>query len=414
MTAGTTRRFHLYQRRIKDKASGKPVKAWYYWFYDGDGKRIRRSCGESKVPCLLRREAEEAIARIESEEAERSLADAAALTAARSVRFRDIAAGMYEAGGKHMRLRVERGEALTDITMDECASLLENWILPKWGDMLPSAIGAAAVEDWLMEADRSNSWRNRVIEVLGEVFSECVRYEVIPHAPHFERFKRRGRKQSVLDTGEISALFPDDPAELDAVWTSPDPREPKNTGLMFGALFALMLSTGMRSGEGRAVRYSQIDKKRSGVIINQAFDARERIITHLKKGDDDDPRLRAVIVPGRAMRAVEWWMDAAPRHEGEDLVFMFRGGSIRKEHLGARFALGLENAEIKTEGRKVTPHALRYTYTTRMRRLIPGEPLRLMTGHQDKEMTDYYTRTELEGQLVSLQEHRPAIERFYV
>jgi integrase len=413
MTAGTTRRYHLYQRRIKDKASGKPVKAWYYWFYDGDGKRVRRSCGESKVPCLLRREAEEAIARIEAAEADREKSAAAALAAARSVRFRDIAAGMYQEDGKHMRLRVERGEALTDITMDECAGLLKNWILPKWGDMLPSAIGSAAVEDWLMEADRSNSWRNRVIEVMGEVFSECVRYEVIPQAPHFARFKRRGRKQSILDTDEIAALFPDEQSALDAAWTSPDPREPKNTGLMFGALFALMLSTGMRSGEARAVRYSQIDRKRSGVIINQAFDARERVITHLKKGDDDDPRLRAVIVPDRAMRALGWWIKTAPKHESDDLVFVFRGGAIRKEHLTNRFALGLKNAEIKTEGRKVTPHALRYTYTTRMRRLIPGEPLRLMTGHQDKDMTDYYTRTELEGQLVSLQEHRPAIERFW-
>lgn len=414
MIAGSTGKYHIYQRTIKESATGKPVRAWYYWYLDDDGKQIRRSCGQSKLPCLLRRDAEAAIAEIEHQEAMADEKSAQALRAARAVRFKDIAAGMYEADGKHMKLRVERGEGLTDTTMAECRGYLKRWIIPKWGDSLPAEIRGAAVEDWLLEVKRSNSFKNRCLEVMNEVFSECVRYEIISDIPKIVRLKRRSRKQSVLETKEIAALFPDTAEGLAAIWKETDPREPPGCGLMFGALFLLMLATGARSGEARAIRYSQIDRKRAGLIIDQSLDAKQRIVGHLKKGDDDDPRLRASIIPSRAMRALEWWIAAAPPPKSDDdLVFMFKGKHVTKDHLVARFATGLKNAKVNTVGRRITPHALRYTYTTRMRRLIPGDPLRLMTGHQDADMTDYYTRTELEGQLTSLQEYRPAIERFW-
>jgi len=135
---------------------------------------------------------------------------------------------------------------------------------------------------------------------------------------------------------------------------------------MFGALFALMVSTGLRSGEARAIRLQQIDRVRGGLVIDQSIDARHRIISHLKKGNDDDPRLRVVLVPSRAMMYLDWWMDAAPRtEEGMDLVFSYRGRLVRKDHLVDRFALGIVAAGIDTTGRKLTPHALRYTYNTR-------------------------------------------------
>jgi integrase len=412
MTAGTTGKYHIFKRKIKETGTGKAIKAWYYWFDDESGARIRRSCGEAKQPVLLQREAEARIEHIEVEEKKRQAKAVETISAARAVRFKDIAAKMYLADGKHMKLRTERGEALTDTTMEECRGYLDNHIVPKWGAYLPADISGAEIEDWLMEKDRSNSWRNRCFEVMAEVFSECVRYKVIPRAPEMKRFHRKKSKQGTLTDKEIAMLFPECPGALDCIWRQSDAREGRYGGLMFGALFALILSTGMRSGEGRAVRREQIDRKRFGLIIDQSVDSKNRIVGHLKKGGEDDPRLRVAIIPARAMKILDWWLKVAPPIPS-DLIFSYRGETITKEHLGARFALGLDRAGIDKEGRKLTPHALRYTYNTRMARLIPGEPLRLMIGHRDEAMTDQYTRVELENQLVSLQEHRPAIERFW-
>jgi len=114
----------------------------------------------------------------------------------------------------------------------------------------------------------------------------------------------------------------------------------------------------------------------------------------------------------RAMEMLDWWIERASKTD-TGLIFSYRGHSINKDHLVARFSTGLENAKIDHADRKLTPHALRYTYNTRMRRLIPGEFLRMMTGHQDEAMTDHYPRTELDGQLVSLQPYRKQIESFW-
>ncbi len=254
MVAGKSGKYHLYKRTINVSASGKPVKAWYYWFDDDSGARLRRACGTAKVPCLKQKDAEAAIARIEAAEEEALQAADEALRVSHAVRIRDVAADMYTEDSKHMRLRKERGEGLTDTTMKECRGYLKNYILPKWGDHLPGDMDGAEIEDWLLDIDRSNAWRNRCLEVFGEVFSECVRYKIIARAPEIKRFKRRGLKRDVLSTAEIEALFPECPGALECIWRHPDPREPASCGLMFAALFSLVIGTGLRSGEGNLSR----------------------------------------------------------------------------------------------------------------------------------------------------------------
>ena len=55
---------HLYQRTIT--RNGKSFKAWYYWFYDEDGKQVRKSCGQNGKPCIRKRDAEAFIASLDA------------------------------------------------------------------------------------------------------------------------------------------------------------------------------------------------------------------------------------------------------------------------------------------------------------------------------------------------------------
>ena len=56
---------HLFQRTIT--RNGKKIKAWYYWYYDENGKQVRKSCGKDGKPCLLKRDAESFISCASSE-----------------------------------------------------------------------------------------------------------------------------------------------------------------------------------------------------------------------------------------------------------------------------------------------------------------------------------------------------------
>ena len=71
------------------------------------------------------------------------------------------------------------------------------------------------------------------------------------------------------------------------------------------------------------------------------------------------------------------------------------------ENIEDIFHNAVKKAGIDTSDRKITMHSLRYTYVTRMRQLYDGELVRKMVGHAQIEMTDYYTRNELDETLHS-------------
>lgn len=57
-----------------------------------------------------------------------------------------------------------------------------------------------------------------------------------------------------------------------------------------------------------------------------------------------------------------------------------------------------------TDGRRLIPHSLRYTYVSRMRRQMSAEDLKNYTGHSSTTMVDYYSRRSLELLLQGLPE----------
>lgn len=92
-------------------------------------------------------------------------------------------------------------------------------------------------------------------------------------------------------------------------------------GFMFGALYALMVSTGLRNGEawvihpsqfivfdgktietmidpGGAVRQLEALNLVYGLIIDRMYNSEGKVVKHLKKGDEaDDPKLRVTVLP---------------------------------------------------------------------------------------------------------------------
>lgn len=67
----------------------------------------------------------------------------------------------------------------------------------------------------------------------------------------------------------------------------------------------------------------------------------------------------------------------------------------------------VSRADINVGKRILTPHSLRYTHITRMRRDVAGETVQKIAGHTSMEMTDYYTRAEIPEMVAAI---KPAAE----
>jgi integrase len=190
--------------------------------------------------------------------------------------------------------------------------------------------------------------------------------------PEFEPFKRNGRRQDTLSSEELIKLFHYDEKELIEIWKRPDNmrKEQPEIALMFGTLFCVTVSAGLRSGEIRALHTDQISLANSGLIIDRAVDDRGEI-GPLKKATEEDSRSRAVIIPEITLKMLGRWlkrMAESPNYPG--LVFPYHGKPVANSYILDRFHYGLKNAGIDYESRRLTVHCLRYTYNTRMRTLL--------------------------------------------
>ena len=74
----------------------------------------------------------------------------------------------------------------------------------------------------------------------------------------------------------------------------------------------------------------------------------------------------------------------------------------------------ISKAAIEVGSRKLTPHSLRYTYVTRMRRYIDGDIVRILAGHTTQEMTDYYTKPMIDDMIKQIEASKEATEKLFL
>jgi integrase len=99
------------------------------------------------------------------------------------------------------------------------------------------------------------------------ILREAKREGIIEIIPEFEPFKRAGKRQDILSSEELTTLFPYDEKELVEIWKRLDDmrKEREEIALMFGPLFCVTVSAGLRSGEVRALHGEQVSIPNSGL-----------------------------------------------------------------------------------------------------------------------------------------------------
>ena len=351
--------YHLFRKTVLGK-NGRQVRRWYYWFYDADGKRKSRAC----PGCTNRADAEAYIKALPQDFIKGSL-------------IRDISRNMFLPGSDHVIRREKLGKHVNADSLIDSRRYIKT-IISLWGDIPISDLSSKTVIETLLTIERSSSWKNRIITILKEVYAEAAWQGIKLTPPVIPRFSNNWRKADILTRDEIKRLFVLDNFPSYDIY----------------ALFYLCFLAGLRLGEARAIQYNQISFETKTLLLN-GFCKQSGVKTFfLKSGSENNPKWRIVLLPDIALKILKPYFDRP--FSGNVFLWMRNNKPYREEYLESCFKKALAKAGIETEGRRLIPHSLRYTYVTRMRRYAPIELVQKLAGHTSEGMTEYYTRFSIE------------------
>lgn len=351
--------YHLFKRTVVSK-NGKQVKRWYYWFEVNGVKKIR-VCPK----CTNRQDAQAYINALPKENID-------------SLTINEITKQMFLPNSAHVSRREQLGKKSSVESLKDCRRYIHH-IQQLWGTKSILKLTVKDIVSSLLEiTDRSSSWKNRMITILKEVYSEASWQGINVTLPSIPRFQKNYKKADILTTDEINKLF------VEQNFPSYD---------IYLLLF-LCLLCGLRLGEARAIQYNQIYFEKKILVVNGFCRRDGQKMPFLKKGNEENPKWRIVVLPDLAINLLKCYFDK--KHEPDDFLFEKDGKPYRKEHIENSFRKALVKAKINRENKRLIPHSLRYTYVTRMRRYLPLDLVQKLAGHTTEGMTEYYTRFSVE------------------
>ena len=286
-----------------------------------------------------------------------------------------------------------KNRSLTKAVTDNRRGQLRNHLFPKFGNRKLSEITAIEIEDWLVSLPLAGQTKDHILYSLSIILREAKRDGIIDRNPaeDIEPMGKDSVPTSALTDDELAALFPANAAAFDKVWPE----------FQYGTMFALMVSSGMRPGEARALEWPSVIFDIPAVLIVQAVDASDEL------GPTKGKWKRGAIIPERTAELLRRWRVLC----GQDSGFVFRrihGKFHDRKTVYNKFVKGLARAGIKRAERHITMRSLRTTYNTRMRQMLLAhamseDVLRFFIGHRSVQMTDRYDNPELAAKLRALQ-----------
>ena len=296
-----------------------------------------------------------------------------------------------------------RKRPFTKAVADNRRGQLKNHIFPEFGRRKPADLTAVEIEDWLVSLPLSNQTRNHILYTFSIVLREAKRDGIIDKNPaeDVEPMGKDFRPTPALSDDELAALFPVNPAEFANVWPQ----------FQFGVMFALMVSSGMRPGEARALEWPSVILDIPAVLVVQAVNASDEL------GPTKGKWKRGAIIPERTAELLRRWQQEC----GHDSGFVFRsihGEFHSRKAVHIRFREGLELAGADWQRRHISLRSLRTTYNTRMRQMLLANAmsedlLRFFIGHRSVQMTDRYDNPELEVKLRSMQPISTQVNKYW-
>lgn len=385
---------HLFQRTIT--RNGKKIKAWYYWYYDENGKQVRKSCGQNGKPCLTKREAEYYIANLPDEEKRQNI-----------VTFNDYCNGFYASDSRFIKKQAARGYNYQPNSIYQKNLYLKRF-LDAFGDCKVDKITVGDIENWLISIKGSNSAKNNILSVIEDIETELYNDHLITNPVHVKHFKRNTKEKGILTLSEIKTLFPVNYDDLINIWRI-RPNESEKDIYSFATAIYTVLSTGMRSCEIRALQWNQFVRP-DAILINAMIDSSQKRVNRLKKWTEDNKKWRVTVLSDRTVKMIDLLrLDKSDN----DYVFIYENNNLQPNFILKHFKLVLLKNNIDCISRNITIHSLRFTYNTLMRGEISDSDLRKMVGHTTEKMTNYYDKSKAIDCLDKLMENKGTINSIF-
>ncbi len=275
--------------------------------------------------------------------------------------------------------------------------MLENYILPKWGHVFLDDLNRVEIEDWIIGLKFSGSSKNQLLYTLKTILKNAELQNIIANNPlgKIERMAMNSKIRDIFTLQELKVLFPEDERELIYIWKH----------LKWATCYFTLATTGIRTGEARALNWSDV-LWQGGLIIDKAAKNDGTI------GATKTEKTRVVLLPAKTIEMLTRWRNESPFNQDEELIFFGadRNKVVSQPYLSMFFRPCLERAGIQINNKNLVVHSFRHTFNTVMRQVLPLEILQAMTGHKSEQMTELYDHPSLEDRLKKLEGSRELIE----
>ena len=310
----------------------------------------------------------------------------------------ELAKGMFEPNGMHMKRLELLGKHFCSKSIQQKHHYLD-LIVKEFGSFDLCKLPETKIISYLFEekTNMSSSWKNRYLEVFKQLYDEYMwRTGLKISKPSFPRFANSSRKADVFSTSELNSFFKRN------LWN--------DDGEFL--MFYVLANCGLRLGEARALKVQQFDFDKNIVIIDGFIRYDGSRTTFNKCGNKMNSKIRVVLLSKKCSALIKSYIRTQDLKKG-DYLFTRNKIPFRHEFSEHLFKRQLLKSGIKINGRKLTPHSLRYTYVTRMRRFVDAETVRKLVGHSSQMMTDYYTRPLVDDMCVGIMSAHNACEQLF-
>lgn len=382
--------YHLFKKSVQSK--GKTVHKWYYYWNDPfTGVMRQKVCKGCKTQA----------------EDYTFVSALPPLFIEEKITISSIGKWMYIPGSSHLERMEKLGKQYTLETL-KCKRGLLDIFLAKFGDLELKDLTIPMVIDFLTEDPHSGSWKNNFLTVVGEVYAEAP-FMGLPYipAPQFPKFRRNSIKKDVFTTDELNILFDESLwINLSSTKYANHPQFDEGHKAIY-LMFLCCIKCGLRIGEAIGARVNQFLFDQGMFVVDGFYRHNQLLRTNYNKcGSEEDKKIRVAPLPEDFSLIIQKYI-AENNLSGDDFVFQRYNKPIRKWLAEEWFRRAVASSGIKTKNRVLTPHSLRYTYITRMRRDVAGETVQKIAGHTSLAMTDHYTRAAIPEMVEAV---KPAVE----
>ena len=331
--------------------------------------------------------------------------------------LRDFAEGFFRwPDAPFIARQLAKGRSFSRAYAADCQRYLDQHILPKWGRVRLSQLTRPAIEIWLIGLPLANQTRMHILYAFRVVLREAVDEKLLPVSAleRVEPLGKTSRERDVFSVAELRIFFPQ--GGLASVWGN------QRTGL----LFLVLATTGIRSGEARALSWRQVLWTERALLVDRTVEGGSPgrgVIGPIsaKKGG-----AKIELLPSRTLAELSAWRDLSMWKDPEDLIFPGSGRGIPLAAATVTHALpraikrlaheAKENQlppPIVAGNRNLVAHSFRHTFTTVFRRNMPKPGLLpKLLGHRSEQTTDIYDHPSIEALLEELEPARAAVDGF--